>query len=313
MADIQNMELFQTIGERERELSLLRDDLKAANARNEELRAELKAVKAQRDHLQTNMELFQEIGQSERELSLLRDDLKASNAMNEDLRAEVRDLKAALENKNSAAIVNGAARSDLEEKLKMSAFQNRKLQEENEYLKYKLDRLESETPSRVQAEPSAEKDSDNPFEYHVSHLRSVLYREEYFPENMRFEDYDFGHIVVGEPACLRGSISVSFDKDDWFEFSGNDIYRLSLMATSRNYKYVSIDKENKSAVVEYDSAVDNGRTLRMYKKTMPVPLTACLNLEEVVRWRDDYMQYEIEKKRAQEPEPPKKRSFFKRR
>lgn len=40
MMDIQNIDLFHKIGESERELSLLRDDLKAANARNEELRAE---------------------------------------------------------------------------------------------------------------------------------------------------------------------------------------------------------------------------------------------------------------------------------
>ena len=174
MTDIQNMDLFQKIGESERELSLLRGDLKVANARNEELRAELKSVKAERDQLQKNMEVFQKLGESERELSLLRDDLKAANTRNEELRAENRTLRAELEEQRSSAIVNTAARSDLDEKLRMSVFQNRQLQDENEYLKNKIDRLEVDRSFSVHDDPVEPQNEDNPFEYHVPHLRSVL-------------------------------------------------------------------------------------------------------------------------------------------
>lgn len=218
--DVQNMNLFQKIGESERELSLLRGDLKVANARNEELRAELKSVKAERDQLQNNMEVFQKLGESERELSLLRDDLKAANTRNEELRVENRTLRAELEEQRSSAIVNTAARSDLDEKLRMRVFQNRQLQDENDFLKNKIDRLEADLSYSVHEDPVALQNEANPFEYHVPHLRSILYKEEYFPDNMRFEDYDFGHIVVGEQVCLRGNIVLMWEKDDYFQFSG---------------------------------------------------------------------------------------------
>lgn len=264
MTDIQNIDLFHKIGESERELSLLRDDLKASNARNEELLVELKAVKAERDQLQKNMDLFQKkIGESERELGLLRDDLKAANARIEELCAVNRTLKTELEEKRSTVIVNTAARSDLDEKLKMSAFQNRQLQEENEFLKNKLERLEADQSFSVHEDQEAAQNEDNPFEYHVPYLRSVLYKEEYFPDNMRFEDYDFGHIVVGEVAVLRGHIYTYSDKEDTFQFNGHDLRKLSAQAfrgeNTYGYRYVGIDKANQLAVVEYNACSDNGR------------------------------------------------------
>lgn len=314
MTDIQNMnmDLFQKIGENERTLSLLRDDLKTANVRNEELRAELKAVKAERDQLQKNMDLFQKIGESERELSLLRDDLKAANARIEELRAENRTLKTELEEQRSSAIVNTAARSDLSEKLKMSAFQNRDLQDENEFLKNKIDRLEADRSFSAHVDPAVPENEDNPFEYHVPYLKSVLYKEEYFPGEMRFENYDFGHIVVGDQACLRGSIVLMWEKEDYFQFSGGDIYSISLFA-NRGYKYVSIDKKNETAIVEYDDVSVDGK--KMYKKTMNIPLTACLNSKEVNRWDHDYTQYRISREIEQEKEQAqsRKRGIFKRR
>lgn len=307
--DVQNMDLFQKIGESERELNLLRGDLKVVNARNEELRAELKSVKAERDQLQKNMEVFQKLGESERELSLLRDDLKAANIRNEELRAENRTLRAELEEQRSSAIVNTAARSDLDEKLRMSVFQNRQLQDENEFLKKKIDRLEADRSYSVHEDPVAPQNEDNPFEYHVPHLRSVLYKEEYFPDNMRFEDYDFGHIVVGDQACLRGNIVLKWEKGDCFEFSGEDIYSISLLTDSNSYKYVSIDKKNGVAIVEYDTATPDLK--KMYRKTMSVPLTACMNAKEILRWRDDYMKYRIVQE--QEQNQPRKRGIFKHR
>lgn len=308
--DIQNIDLFQKIGESERELSLLRDDLKAANARNEELRVELKAVKAERDQLQKNMGLFQKIGESERELGLLRDDLKAANARIEELCAVNRTLKTELEEKRSTVIVNTAARSDLDEKLKMSAFQNRQLQEENEFLKNKLERLEADQSFSVHEDQEASQNEDNPFEFHVPYLKTVLYKEKYFPDSIRFEDYDFGHIVVGEVACLRGYIALYMEKEDCFHFSGEDIYSISLLA-NRGYKYVSIDKKNETAVVEYDAVMLDGK--RMFKKTISVPLTACLNAKEIIRWSDDYRRYRVIQEQQQEQERPPKRGIFKRR
>lgn len=310
MTDIQNMDLFQKIGENERELSLLRDDLKAANARNEELRAELKSVKAERDQLQKNMELFQKIGESERELSLLRDDLKAANTRIEELRAENRTLRAELEEQRNSAIVNTAARSDLDEKLRMSLFQNRQLQDENEFLKNKIDRIEADRSFSVHEDPVASQNEDNPFEYHVPHLRSVLYKEEYFPDNMQFEDYDFGHIVVGDQACLRGNIVLMLEKENYFQFSGGDIYSISIFA-SRGYKYVSFDKKNDAAIVEYDDVTLDGK--KMFKKTISVPLTACLNAKEILRWSEDYRKYRISQEIEQEQAQPRKRGIFKRR
>lgn len=308
MADIQNMELFQKIGENERELALLRGDLNDANQRNEDLRAELKLVKAERDRLQKGMELFQKMGESEHELALLRDDLKNANARIEVLSAENRKLKAELEEKHSTAIVNTAARSDLDEKLKMSIFQNRQLQEENEYLKKKIDRLEADQPMTAHMKSAAPQNDDNPFEYHVPYLKSVLYKDEYFPNHMRFEDYDFGFIKVGEVACLRGHI-ILFDKGDQFQFSGGDLYSISLV--SRNYKYVSIDKKSENVIVEYDAVTSDGG--KMYRKTMSVPITVCLNAEEVVRWRGDYMKYQVRQEQKDNKEQPVRRGFFKRR
>lgn len=308
--DIQNMDLFQKIGESERELSLLRDDLKAANVRNEELCAELKSVKAERDHLQKNMEIFQKLGESERELSLLRDDLKAANTRNEELRAENRILRAEREEQRSSAIVNTATRSDLDEKLRMCVFQNRQLQDENEFLRNKIDRVEADRSYSVHEDPVAPQNEDNPFEYHVPHLRSVLYKEEYFPDNMRFEDYDFGYIVVGEQACLRGNIVLMWEKDDYFQFSGGDIYSISLFA-NRDYKYVSIDKKNGEAIVEYSDVTVDGK--KMYKKTMSVPLTACMNAKEILRWDEDYRKYRISQEIDHEQTQPRKRGIFKHR
>lgn len=312
MVDIQNMDLFQKIGENERELSLLRDDLKAANAINEELCAELKAVKAERDKLRQNMELFRKIGESERELSLLRDDLKAANARNEELCAENRTIKTELEQKRSSAIVNTAARSDLDEKLKMSLFQNRQLQDENAFLKNRIDRLEAGQSFSVHEDSAAQQSEDNPFEYHVPHLQSVLYKEKYFPDNMRFEAYDFRHIVVGEVACLRGSIILKLEKEDCFQFSGEDIYSISIFA-NRGYKYVSIDKKKGTAIVEYDDVTLDGK--KMFKKTISVPLTACLNADEILRWSEDYRRYRIVQEQEQEQEQmqSRKRGLFKRR
>lgn len=311
--DIQNIDLFQKIGESERELTLLRDDLKAANLRNEELCAELKTLKAERDQLQKNMDLFQKMGENERELSLLRDDLKVANARIEELIVENRTLKAELDEKRSTAIVNTVARSDLDEKLKMSIFQNTQLQEENDFLKSKIDRLEADQSIHVHVEPSLQQNDDNPFEYHVPYLKSVLYKEEYFPGNIRFEDYDFGHIVVGEVACLRGGIAISFDKEDVFRLSGGNIYNISLSASNRSYKYVSIDKKNEMAIVEYDSVTLDRK--RMFKKTMAIPLTACLNAKEILRWSEDYSKYRVAQEIDQERNQGHsvKRGIFKRR
>lgn len=314
MADIQNMDLFQKIGENERELTLLRDDLKTANHRNEELHAELKAVKTERDQLQKNMELFQRMGESERELSLLRDDLKTANARIEELRVENRALKTELEEKSSTAIVNTAARSDLDEKLKMSVFQNRQLQDENEFLKNKINRLEADQSFSAHENHEATQKEDNPFEYHVPYLKSVLYKEEYFPDNIRFEDYDFGHIVVGEVAVLRGHIYTYSDREDIFQFNGHDLRKLSVQAfrgeNTYGYRYVGIDKISQSAVVEYNACSDNGH---VYQKTMNVPLTACLNSKEVNRWDHDYTHYQILQEQMQNQEHPPKRGIFKRR
>lgn len=309
MADIQNMELFQKIGENERELALLRGDLNDANQRNEDLRAELKLVKAERDRLQKGMELFQKMGESEHELALLRDDLKNANARIEVLSAENRKLKAELEEKHSTAIVNTAARSDLDEKLKMSIFQNRQLQEENEYLKKKIDRLEADQPVPAHMKSAApQKDDDNPFEYHVPYLKSVLYKDEYFPNHMRFEDYDFGFIKVGEVACLRGHIM-----GDSFQLSGDDLKKLVLQVfrgfNTYGYKYAGIDKKNSVAIVEYNACSDSGC---VYKKTMNVPLSACLNSNEVNRWDHDYVQYCIEQEQKDNQEQSVKRGLFKR-
>lgn len=310
MSDIQNMDLFQKIGENERELTFLREDLKAANRRNEELCVELKAVKAECNQLQKNMDLFQKMGERERELSLLRDDLKAANARIEELCAENRTLRTELEEQRSTAIVNTAARSDLNEKLKMSIFQNRQLQEENTYLKNKVERLEAEAVCMMRDDPKNGNADDNPFEYHVPYLRSVLYKEEYFPDNMRFEDYDFGHIVVGEGACLRGSIILRLEKEDCFQFSGGDIYSISIFA-NRGYKYVSIDKKSGTAVVEYNDVTLDGK--KMFTKTISVPLTACLNEHEILRWKEDYMKYRISQEIEQEQESSRKRRIFKHR
>lgn len=315
MTDIQNMnmDLFQKIGENERELSLLRDDLKTANVRNEELRAELKAIKAERDQLQKNMDLFQKMGESERELSLLRDDLKAANARIEELRAENRTLRTELEEQRSSAIVNTAARSDLSEKLKMSAFQNRDLQDENEFLKNKIDRLESDRSFSAHVDPAVPENEDNPFEYHVPYLKSVLYKEEYFPGEMRFEDYDFGHIAVGEVAVLRGHIYTYFDKEDMFQLNGDDLSKLAGQSfrgeNSFGYRYVGIDKIKQLAIVEYNACSEKGH---IYKKTMNVPLTACLNSRNVNRWYHDYIQHQIIQEEQDRIISPKK-GIFKRR
>ena len=311
--DIQNIDLFQKIGESERELTLLRDDLKAANLRNEELCAELKTLKAERDQLQKNMDLFQKMGENERELSLLRDDLKVANARIEELIVENRTLKAELDEKRSTAIVNTVARSDLDEKLKMSIFQNTQLQEENDFLKSKIDRLEADQSIHVHVEPSLQQNDDNPFEYHVPYLKSVLYKEEYFPGNIRFEDYDFGHIVVGEVAVLRGHIYSYFDKEDAFQLNGDDLKALSVQAfrgvNTYGYKYVGIDKEKQTAMVEYNACSNNGRICR---QTIDIPLMACLNSKELNRWDHDYTQYQISQE-DREQTMMHKRGIFKRR
>lgn len=220
---------------------------------------------------------------------------------------ELRDENQKIESEKDywmASAVNGDGQRQFAE------YELEKLQEENLFLKARLAKLESEASYNAQKEPEVEEDDDNPFEYHVPYLIKILYKEEYFPGNMRFEDYDFGHIVVGEAACLRGSIALYLEKEDCFQFSGGDIYSISFFA-NRGYKYVSIDKKNETAIVEYDDATLDGK--RMFKKTTSVPLTACLNAKEIIRWSDDYRRYRVIQEQQQEQERPPKRGIFKRR
>lgn len=308
--DIQNIDLFHKIGESERELSLLRDDLKAANARNEELRAELKEVKAERDQLEFDMELLKRQEDIEHQQSLLRtliEDLEVANAKIDELRDENQKIESEKDYWMASA-VNGDGQRQFAE------YELEKLQEENLFLKARLARLESEASYNAQKEPEVEEDDDNPFEYHVPYLIKILYKEEYSPGNMRFEDYDFGHIVVGEEACLRGSITLYFDKDDIFQLNGDDLLGISGQIlrgkNTRGYKYAGIDRANKSAIVEYMACKGIGNNLRSCKMTVAVPLTACLNAKEVDRWYYDFKRHEIE---MEEQERPPKRGIFKRR
>ncbi|MBE6035605.1 MAG: hypothetical protein E7222_13050 [Clostridiales bacterium] len=294
MSDI---DLVQKLGENERELALLRDDLNA--------------LKEQRDGLQQDLSVSRsDLKEALDQLNHLEKKCHKAETDLFDTMLEMNELKSALEQKNSEAIVSGAARNEFEEKLKMSEFQNSKLRQENEMLRRELQRSKQyEEQRKPESDP---RNDDNPYEYRSPYTRQALYEAKYFSDGIRFDDYDFGYIKVGQPAALAGKIDYNNGNPIFVPGKLNTLDMCSRYKTSPlKYTYAGIDKVKRTALISFSGyvSVNSEKGIGYADSVCEVPLTHCFNIHEIDRW---YSEWHVD-----DPEPSKseknKRGLFKKR